>query len=73
MEVRGLVWLGVRTPQFQETVRLYRDVLGLSPFQEDASSVRFRLPNRTEIHVYGAADDDHRVFRVCAGGRHTGR
>ena len=62
MEVRGLVWLGVRTPKFQEMAGFYRDVLGLSAFQEDATSARFRLPNRTEIHVYGPADEDHRFF-----------
>ena len=62
MEVRGLVWLGVRTPQFEATARFYRDVLGLTAFQEDASSARFRLPNRTEFHVYGPADEDHRFF-----------
>ena len=62
MEVRGLVWLGVRTPKFQEMAGFYRDVLGLSAFQEDATSARFRLPNRTEIHVYGPADEDHDFF-----------
>jgi catechol 2,3-dioxygenase-like lactoylglutathione lyase family enzyme len=62
MEVRGLVWLGVRTPHFYDTARFYRDILGLSAFQEDATSARFRLPNRTEIHVYGPADEDHRFF-----------
>jgi catechol 2,3-dioxygenase-like lactoylglutathione lyase family enzyme len=60
--VRGLVWLGVRTEQFDQTVSLYRDVLGLRPFHEDAASVRFRLPNGTEIHVYGPADVDHGFF-----------
>jgi len=60
--VHGLVWLGVRTPQFDQTVHLYRDVFGLQPFQEDPASVRFRLPNGTEIHVYGPIDDDHRFF-----------
>jgi catechol 2,3-dioxygenase-like lactoylglutathione lyase family enzyme len=62
VEVRGLVWLGIRTEQFDQTVSLYRDVLGLQPFLQDATSVRFRLPNGTEIHVYGPADDDHRFF-----------
>jgi catechol 2,3-dioxygenase-like lactoylglutathione lyase family enzyme len=62
MQVRGLVWLGVRTPHFQETAHFYRDVLGLAPFQEDATSARFRLANRTEIHVYGPADQDHLFF-----------
>src|SRR6478609_5356529 len=58
--VRGLVWLGVRTAQFAQTVRLYRDVFGLQPFHEDPESVRFRLSNGTEIHVYGPVDEDHR-------------
>jgi predicted enzyme related to lactoylglutathione lyase len=60
--VRGLVWLGVRTARFAQTVRLYRDVFGLQPFHEDPESVRFRLPNGTEIHVYGPVDEDHRFF-----------
>jgi catechol 2,3-dioxygenase-like lactoylglutathione lyase family enzyme len=62
VELHSLVWLGVRTAQFDQTVRLYRDVFGLQPFHQDSASVRFRLPNGTEIHVYGPADDDHLFF-----------
>jgi catechol 2,3-dioxygenase-like lactoylglutathione lyase family enzyme len=62
MEVRGLVWLGVRTAHFKKTASFYKDLLGLTPFEEDAASARFRLSNRTEIHVYGPADLDHRFF-----------
>jgi len=62
IDVQGLVWLGVRTSQFDDTVRLYRDILGLRPFHEDPSSVRFRLANGTEIHVYGPTDQDHEFF-----------
>jgi hypothetical protein len=29
MEVTGLGWLGVRTERFEETVRFFRDVMGL--------------------------------------------
>jgi catechol 2,3-dioxygenase-like lactoylglutathione lyase family enzyme len=60
--VYGLGWLGVRTDRFGRTVALYRDVLGLEPFHADEASVRFRLRNGTELHVYGPADDDHRFF-----------
>lgn len=62
MTVHGLGWLGVRTDRFHETVSLYRDVLGLTPFHADERSVRFRAGDGTEIHVYGPADDDHRFF-----------
>jgi catechol 2,3-dioxygenase-like lactoylglutathione lyase family enzyme len=62
VSVRGLGWLGVRTDRFGETVSLYRDVLGLEPFHDDDASVRFRLDDGTELHVYGPADDDHRFF-----------
>jgi catechol 2,3-dioxygenase-like lactoylglutathione lyase family enzyme len=60
--IRRLGWLGVRTERFEETVSLYRDVLGLEPFRADAGSARFRLADGTELHVYGPADDDHRFF-----------
>jgi catechol 2,3-dioxygenase-like lactoylglutathione lyase family enzyme len=60
--VHGLGWLGVRTDRFEDTVALYRDVLGLVPFHEDEASARFRLGDGTALHVYGPADDDHRFF-----------
>jgi catechol 2,3-dioxygenase-like lactoylglutathione lyase family enzyme len=62
VSVHGLGWLGVRTDRFDETVALYRDVLGLEPFHADEASVRFRLRGGAELHVYGPADDDHRFF-----------
>ena len=62
MSVHGLGWLGVRTDRFEQTVSLYRDVLGLEPFHAGGTSVRFRLGDGTELHVYGPADEDHRFF-----------
>ncbi len=62
MKLEGLGWLGVRTERFEETVALYRDVMGLRPYAEDAESARFRLDNGTEIHVYGPADEFHEFF-----------
>lgn len=60
--IQRLGWLGLRTERFEETVSLYRDVLGLEPFQADTESVRFRLGDGTQLHVYGPNDDDHRFF-----------
>jgi catechol 2,3-dioxygenase-like lactoylglutathione lyase family enzyme len=62
MKLEGLGWLGIRTERFGATVALYRDVMGLLPYAEDAESARFGLDNGTEIHVYGAADKFHEFF-----------
>ena len=32
MQVKGLSWLVLRTPQFEEMVTFFRDVLGMQPF-----------------------------------------
>jgi catechol 2,3-dioxygenase-like lactoylglutathione lyase family enzyme len=62
MKLERLGWLGVRTELFAETVALYRDVMGLEPYAEDGQSVRFRLDDGTEIHVYSPADEFHEFF-----------
>jgi catechol 2,3-dioxygenase-like lactoylglutathione lyase family enzyme len=65
MSVEGLGWLGVRTDRFDETVSLYRDILGLDAFHIDGTSVRFHLGDATEFHVYGPEDTDHEFFGVA--------
>lgn len=63
--IQRLAFLGVRASSpdaFAATVGLYRDLLGLEPFLEDATSVRFQAADGTEIHVYGPADADHEFF-----------
>lgn len=62
MQVKALVWLGVKTQQFDAMTALYRDVMELTMFQGDGASSRFTLQNGTEVHVYGPADEDHDFF-----------
>jgi catechol 2,3-dioxygenase-like lactoylglutathione lyase family enzyme len=62
MAFRSLVWLGVRTPRFAETVAFYRDVIGLPILHDTPDAVWFRLEDGTELHVYGPGDDDHAFF-----------
>lgn len=62
MKVKALIWLGVRTPQFDAMTRLYKDVMKLDVFQQDEMSARFTLENRTEVHVYRQEDDEHAFF-----------
>ena len=71
--VRGLGFLGVRVDdldQFEASVSLYRDTLGLAPLREEPGRLAwFRLGDGTELHVYGPEDFDHVAFgdRPCVG------
>lgn len=62
MAIRSLVWMGVRTAHFAETVDFYRDVMGLEIVREASAAVWFRLGDGTELHVYGHDDADHDFF-----------
>ncbi len=62
--IESLIWMGVRTDRFQETVTFYRDVMGLTVLREGADFVWFVLANGVELHVYGPTDEDHRFFGV---------
>lgn len=60
--VRSLGFLGVRTPAFDETVALYRDVLGLMPIHLAPGAAWFRADDGAQIHVYAETDTDHAFF-----------
>lgn len=62
MRVRGLAWLGVKTPKFAAMSAFYRDVLELPAIDPAASGARFRLADGTEVHVYDEADAEHDFF-----------
>lgn len=62
MQVRSLVWLGIRTEQFTEMVTLYRDVLGMKMVKDEPDAAWFTLADGTEIHIYGPGDEDHTFF-----------
>ncbi len=62
MQVRSLVWMGVRTGQFQQMVAFYRDVLSLEMLKDEPNAAWFRLADGTEVHVYGPGDEDHNFF-----------
>jgi catechol 2,3-dioxygenase-like lactoylglutathione lyase family enzyme len=62
MSVRSLGWLGVRTPAADAMNALYRDVLKLEVILQRPGATWFRLPDGTEVHVYGPDDEDHEFF-----------
>jgi catechol 2,3-dioxygenase-like lactoylglutathione lyase family enzyme len=62
VEVNGLGWLGIRTPHFEQTVALFRDVMGLEVIREEHDVVGLRFPDATEMEVWRPEDDFHTFF-----------
>ena len=62
LKVHGLVWAGVRTAKFDETVAFFRDVLGV-PLEEPAPDFAWaKLPNTSQFEVFGADHPEHGHF-----------
>ena len=62
MEVRGIVWAGVRTDRFAETLAFFRDVVGL-PLVEAAPEFAWgKLPDSSQFEIFGPAAGGHDHF-----------
>jgi predicted enzyme related to lactoylglutathione lyase len=62
VKVHGVVWAGVKTDRFAETVSFFRDVLGV-PLQEPAPDFAWsRLPDSSQFEVFGPGERDHDHF-----------
>jgi hypothetical protein len=57
MDVRGLIWMGIDTLRYRETVGFFRDVLSLATVFENRDTVEFECPNGTRVQVTRAASD----------------
>jgi catechol 2,3-dioxygenase-like lactoylglutathione lyase family enzyme len=62
MKVEGLGWLGIRTERFEETVGLFRDVMGLEVTRQERDVVGFKLIDGTEMEVWRPEDEFHSFF-----------
>ena len=62
MKARGLVWLGTRTRNYDDTVRFFGDTLGLRKSYKEPDFTVFRLPNGDTVEVFGPGDTGHEHF-----------
>ena len=53
VEVRGIVWLGTRTSQFDEMTAFAESVLGLKPKHREEGLARYQLPGGDQFEVFG--------------------
>lgn len=62
MKVLGLVWVGVRTAEFDRTLEFFRDVLGV-PLKEVSEGFGWsQMPNTSKLEIFGPDDRDHTHF-----------
>jgi catechol 2,3-dioxygenase-like lactoylglutathione lyase family enzyme len=62
MRVRGVVWAGVRTDRYDETLAFFRDVLGL-PLVEVAPGFAWsKLEDSSQFEIFGPPDSEHEHF-----------
>lgn len=62
MQVKGLVWLGTRTNEFEKTVDFFRNVLGFAPFHQGNDVAVLKLPGGEWLEVFGPNDTEHAHF-----------
>ncbi|MBV8105971.1 MAG: VOC family protein [Hyphomicrobiales bacterium] len=62
MTVLKVDFVGIRTSRLDETVALFRDVLGVRVAGQSDDSVRFRLADNTLLELYGPGDEFHAFF-----------
>jgi predicted enzyme related to lactoylglutathione lyase len=62
MRVLGVVWVGTRTEAFDETVTFFRDVLGIDVEELEPDLGKGRMPDSSELEIFGPSDQEHRHF-----------
>ena len=62
MTVLKVGFVGIRSDRLDETVALFRDVIGVPVTRETDDLVGFRLADGTVLEFYGPANEFHAFF-----------
>jgi predicted enzyme related to lactoylglutathione lyase len=62
MKVHGIVWVGVRTGRYDETVHFFRDVLGVPLEALHEGFAWSKMSNTSQLEIFPADDPDHGHF-----------
>jgi catechol 2,3-dioxygenase-like lactoylglutathione lyase family enzyme len=62
MTVLKVDFVGIRSDRLDETVALFRDVLGVSVTRQADDLVGFKLADGTVLELYGPANEFHSFF-----------
>jgi predicted enzyme related to lactoylglutathione lyase len=62
MNVRGVVWAGVRTARYDETVRFFREVLRVPLVEPRPGFAWSKMADSSQFEVFAEGDPDHQHF-----------
>jgi catechol 2,3-dioxygenase-like lactoylglutathione lyase family enzyme len=64
MAIDRIGFVGIRTQQFEETLELFRDVIGAKLSRRERELAGFELSDGTILEIYGQAEAFHAFFRT---------
>lgn len=62
MQIQGLTWLGLRTPQFTEMVAFFRDIMGMKLIRDEPGIAGFQMTDGTNLELYELDEKFHAFF-----------
>ena len=62
MKIKGLVWLGTRTSNFDAMVNLYQNIMGIEITYQESGFVVMDLPNGDRVEVFGEESSYNTFF-----------
>jgi catechol 2,3-dioxygenase-like lactoylglutathione lyase family enzyme len=68
MKVKGIVWLGTRTDQFEPMLTFCQNLLGLTPVFVEPGFAALDMPNGDRFEIFGAASSYNTflTYPVCS-------
>jgi catechol 2,3-dioxygenase-like lactoylglutathione lyase family enzyme len=60
-----LAWLGIRTDEYEATLRLFRETLGLATEFEEANTAELSLPDGARVQLFAPGHRYHDAFADC--------
>ncbi len=66
VRIKGLVWLGVPTDRYEQTVGFFQHVLGMSVAFQEGTTVELAAQNGDKVQIFSP---DHRYFEFFRGQR----
>jgi catechol 2,3-dioxygenase-like lactoylglutathione lyase family enzyme len=54
--------MGLRTPQFDEMVTFFRDVMGMEPGRDEPGIARFQMTDGASLELYRIDEEFHAFF-----------
>lgn len=62
MKVKGLVWLGLRTSQFEAMSALFESVMGMQRIRSEQEIAGFQMADGTQMELYRPEEEFHAFF-----------